>query len=57
MLSDSLYPDAQRLKILLGLMPDRVKLDDGKENQSVEIVTENIPRPAHRDIHFICQVP
>ena len=57
MLSDSFYPDAQRLKTLLGLMPDRMKRDDRKENQSVQMVTENIPRPAHRDIYSICQVP
>ena len=43
MLSNSIYPDAQRLKILLGLMPDCVKRENGKENQSVKIVTENIP--------------
>ena len=51
MLSDDLYPRAQRLGTELGLMPDRVKRDNRMENQSVEIVTENIPRPAHRDIY------
>ena len=46
MLSDTLYPDAQRFKVLLGLMLDRVKKDEMRETRSsLERVAENIPSP------------